>query len=334
MYILGIETTCDETAASVVLDGKTILSNVILSQTQHEHFGGVFPEIAARAHADAIIPVVDRALKEAKLSCQDIDAIAVAAAPGLLGSLMVGVESAKALAYAWKKPLIPVHHIEAHLYAAIMQNKNPLFPAIGAVFSGGHSLLLAIEDIGSYTMIGTTIDDALGEAFDKVARLMDIGYPGGAKLEKLATKGNPDAFPFKAGQSKLNPYHFSFSGLKTQLFYAKERLAPLSEAQKADLAASFQKAALFDVVKKSHKACLEYGANGFYLGGGVAQNKTLQHLLKEKLSTPLFVPPGELCTDNAAMIAALAYHKKPIHPEIEEFFSLEPRPTDRFCLSF
>lgn len=326
MRILAIETSCDETAAAIVEDGEKILSNVIRSQIkQHAPHGGVFPQIAAKAHLDAIMPVIELALQEASLSLLQIDAIAVAHTPGLLGSLMVGVETAKTLAYATGIPLIGVNHIEAHLYAAIMHSKQRDFPALGLILSGGHSMLVKIDGIGSYSLLGNTMDDALGEAYDKVARVMGLAYPGGAALEKLALEGDPMAFPFKAGSSKTNPYALSFSGLKTQVFYA---IRDNPHYNRADIAASFQRAAISDLVKKSKAAILAYDLKALYLGGGVAQNQTLQNTLKEALSTPLYAPPAILCSDNAAMIAGLAFHKK------ESSFELAAQPTGNFSLFF
>lgn len=308
MNVLGIETTCDETACSVVRNGEEILSNVIASQS-HSAYGGVYPEMAARQHIDLIIPVVREAIQ--KIS--KIDLIAVAKGPGLIGSLLIGLNAAKALSLGWDIPYVGINHVEAHLYASMMKAKKN-FPALGVVISGGHTFLVKIEDVGSYQMIGTTVDDAIGEAFDKVAALLDLPYPGGPHIETLAKKGDPNKFSFKAGQVKGKPYHFSFSGLKTNVLYQvkgqnAKRHSPttISEDEKSDVAASFQKAALEDVVKKAKKAAKAHKCRAIYVGGGVSQNQRLRKLLKDDI--PVFFPSLDLCLDNAAMIAGLGYHK-------------------------
>lgn len=317
MIVLGIESTCDETGASIVENGKRILSNVVASSADlHERYGGVFPELACRRHIDAILPVVDQAIAEANISPEQIDLIAVAKGPGLVGALLIGMNAAKGLAIAWNKPLIGVNHIEAHLYASMMGAEEPfLFPALGIVLSGGHTLLLKILEIGRYEPIGTTVDDALGEAFDKVASMLSLPYPGGPQVEKLALNGNPRAFPLSAGKVKRNPLDFSFSGLKTNVLYSIKGQngrgeAQLTESQKADLAASFQETALKDIVDKAALALQTFPGQSIFLGGGVCNNRRLRALFAERFpALPIFWPPFNLSLDNAAMIAGLGYHK-------------------------
>ncbi len=314
MRILGIESTCDETALAVVQDGVHILSNVISSQIDlHKEFGGVVPELACRRHIDVIVPVLQKALSEAGCSLDDIDAIAVAKGPGLVGALLVGLHFAKSLALALDKPLIPINHIEAHLYAAVMSHENTHFPALGAVLSGGHTSLVSMLGVGSYRLIGETIDDAIGESFDKVAKMLMLGYPGGPKVEKLALAGDPSRFRFKAGRVKANPLDFSFSGIKTSVLYTIRDLAkPLTEQDVYDICASFQEAVFHDVLHKIELALQQDTYKAIYLGGGVTQNKRLRTLLSERLPLQLFWPKVDLCLDNAAMIAGLAFHKAPL----------------------
>ena len=318
MLVLGIETTCDETAVAIVEDGTKILANVIDSQVEiHKKFGGVFPEVASRCHAEALPKVIKEALHIAGVSFQDLRLISVAIGPGLIGPLLIGVNGAKALSLALDIPFIGVNHVEAHLYAAMMEQEKPLFPSIGLVVSGGHTFLVLMQGIGSYSLIGSTVDDAIGEAFDKVAKLLDLPYPGGPEIEILAKQGNPQAYPFKPGQVKDNPYNFSFSGLKTNVFYSiygqnskKNKACPLSFLAKADIAASFQNTALRDVVKKTSLAAKAHDCKALYVGGGVSHNKTLRALLTEKEpNLPIFFPGPGLCLDNGAMIAGLGFHK-------------------------
>lgn len=307
MNVLGIETTCDETACSVVRDGEEILSNVVASQS-HAAYGGVYPEMAARQHVDLIVPVV----REAMEGISNIDLIAVAKGPGLIGPLLIGLNAAKALSLGWGIPYVGVNHVEAHLYAAMMGAER-LFPALGVVVSGGHTFLVKIEGMGAYSMIGATVDDAVGEAFDKVATLLGLPYPGGPHIERLAMKGDREKFPFKAGRVKGRPYDFSFSGLKTNVLYRvkgqngkRHSQVLISDGEKADVAASFQEAALGDVAKKAKAAAKEFGCKAIYIGGGVSQNQRLRELLEGDL--PVFFPQNGLCLDNAAMIAGLGYH--------------------------
>lgn len=318
MLVLGIETTCDETAASIVKDGLFILSNEISSSAPiHEQYGGVFPELASREHANAIIPIIDQALKKAELSKNQIDLIAVAQGPGLLGSLLIGLSCAKSLSLALKIPFIGVNHVEAHLYAAMMGKDTPLlFPALGIVVSGGHTFLVKIEGIGSYKLIGSTIDDAIGEAFDKVATLLDLPYPGGPYIEQLAKTGDCNRYHFQAGKVKNKPYAFSFSGLKTSVLYAikgangqKSSHSIIQEEDKKDIAASFQKTAFLDVITKSINAIAEFDLKAIYIGGGVSNNLYLRSLFSLYMKEiPIFFPPKGLSLDNGAMIAGLGYH--------------------------
>jgi N6-L-threonylcarbamoyladenine synthase len=315
MYVLGIESTCDETAASVVKNGQKILSNVIASSADlHEKYGGVFPELASRRHAETILPVVQEALLNAQISASQIDLIAVAKGPGLIGSLLVGLQFAKGLSIAWNKPWIGVNHVEAHLYAAMMQAPKPLeFPALGLVLSGGHTLLLKINGLGDYEQIGTTVDDAIGEAFDKVASLLGLPYPGGPHVEALALKGNPKGFQLSAGRIKKSPLNFSFSGLKTSVLYAMkgqngQTPVDFSSEQKADLAACFQETAFGDVLEKAKIAHRQFDCKAIFLGGGVCNNQRLRTMFYQTFSTVYF-PSFDLTLDNAAMIAGLGYQK-------------------------
>lgn len=313
MFVLGIETTCDETAAAIVKDGKIILSNVIFSQTDiHKEYGGVFPELAARSHQKVLYKVIDQALQEAKITKEEIDVIAVANGPGLMGSILLGLQGAKTLAWSLQKPLIGVNHIEAHLYAAMMEQKA-IYPSMGFVLSGGHTIMTYMPKAHHYEEVGSTVDDAIGESFDKVGSLLGLDYPSGPKVELLAKSGNAHLYPFKPGRVKKNPFSFSFSGLKTSVLYAingqniKEKTL-IDEQKKRDIAASFQRAA-FDSVKEKIKKALEvYSVKAIYFGGGVTQNQYLRDVMHENFSLPLFFPQKNLCLDNGAMIAGLGYH--------------------------
>lgn len=309
MYVLGIESSCDETAAAIVKDGTLILSHVIASQADlHEKYGGVFPELASRRHSEVILPTIDQALKQSNISCKELGLIAVTNSPGLMGPLLIGVNTAKTLSLAWKIPLIGVNHVEAHLYAAMMENPEVAFPALGVVLSGGHTQLYEIHSPTIYKKISSTVDDAVGEAFDKVATLLGLPYPGGPQIEKMAKKGDPIRFSFPSGRVKRSPLDFSFSGLKTAVLYKIEKMdKPLSEQDKYDLAASFQRAALSDIVEKTLLAAKQYPCKGIVLGGGVVANLTLRQLFQDRSSLPLFWPSMNLCTDNAAMIAGLGF---------------------------
>ncbi|MCB1181259.1 MAG: tRNA (adenosine(37)-N6)-threonylcarbamoyltransferase complex transferase subunit TsaD [Chlamydiia bacterium] len=307
MHILGIESTCDETAVAVVKDGIEVLSNVVASQADlHAEYGGVFPEEACRVHIEKIVPVCKQALLEANLTLSEIDGIAVAHGPGLVGALLIGLNFAKGLAIALEKPLIGVNHLEAHLYATWMSHKEPIpLPALGLVLSGGHTSLIKIENLGKYTSIGQTQDDAIGEAFDKVATLLDLSYPGGPAIEKLAKKGDPNAFVFKAGTVKQSPFDFSFSGIKTAVLYCtKKYSSKIPLLDKRNIAASFQKAAFADVMTKAKRAIETYKLKSVIGGGGVCQNNFLKELFST-LPLPVFWPHSDLTLDNGAMIGGL-----------------------------
>lgn len=311
MIILGIESTCDETACAIVRNGKEILSNVVSSQAElHNKLGGVMPELACRQHVEVLIPVIQQALQEAGITLQEVDGIAVAHCPGLVGALLIGVTAAKALALALDKPLIGINHTEAHLYAALMSQTEALqFPCIGAVLSGGHTALLEIKEIGDYQLIGQTVDDAIGEAFDKVAKMIGLPYPGGPHIEKWARKGDLSKFSFKAGNVKGRPFDFSFSGLKTAVLYATRGLE-MNDQIKADVSASFQEAAFIDIILKMRRALEKTGAKSFVFGGGVTNNRRLREKCDLAFpGTQLFWPTFELTLDNAAMIAGLGYEK-------------------------
>lgn len=319
MIVLGIETTCDETAISVVRDGEIVLSNVIASSADlHAQFGGVFPEHSSRRHIESIVPVVREALEKAGVSSDEIDLIAVAKGPGLVGPLLIGMQFAKGLSLAWKKPLIGVSHIEAHLYAAMM-GAPKVFPSLGLVLSGGHTLLLKINAVGEYEPIGTTVDDAIGEAFDKVAVLLGLPYPGGPHVEALAKRGSP-RFSLAGGKVKGRPFDFSFSGLKTSVLYTMkgqngQSPRSFSEQEKSDLAASFQETALADVLEKAKLAAAQFDCQAIYLGGGVCNNGRLKELFYAAFpTTPVFFPKAELTMDNGAMIAGLGFQKFQMNP--------------------
>lgn len=317
MLTLGIESTCDETACAIVRDGKDILSNVISSQIDlHLSYGGVVPELACRRHIDVVIPVLDKAIQEAGCTLADIDLVAVAQGPGLVGALLIGLNAAKALAFSLSKPLIGVNHIKAHLYAALMSHHSPvLFPCLGVVLSGGHTAIVLIKDLSTYQLIGQTVDDAIGEAFDKAGKILGLPYPGGPKIEKLALQGDPKAYAFKAGQVKKSPLDFSFSGLKTAVLYAVKGQngrgdAALSNQDKANVAAAFQEAAFHDIVTKTEISAEKFGINTVVFGGGVTNNQTLRERFRRQLPHLNCVWPGaRLDLDNAAMIAGLGYQE-------------------------
>ncbi len=318
MLVLGIETTCDETAVAVVRDGREILSNVIYSQVDiHAQYGGVFPELSCRRHQEVLIPTLQEALTLAQVEQSQIDLIAVAKGPGLIGALLIGLNAAKTLSLAWNKPYVGVNHVEAHLYASMMCQEKVEFPALGVVISGGHTFLVKITALGVYELIGTTQDDAIGEAFDKVASLLGLPYPGGPAIEELAKLGDPKKFPFKCGKVKERPWDFSFSGLKTNVLYTikgpngqKTGACIIPETDFPHVAASFQETALGDIVNKAVKAAEVSSCKGIYLGGGVSNNKRLRALFAEKGGNiPVFWPPLGLSLDNAAMIAGLGFHQ-------------------------
>ena len=309
MKILGIETSCDETAAAVVENGTTILSNKIASQVEiHARYGGIVPEVASRQHILEIIPVIEEAVFEAKVAWSDLDSIAVTVGPGLAGSLLVGVNTAKAVGLAQELQLIGVNHIEGHIYANWLTGNDshfePLFPCICLIVSGGHSDLVLMKGHGDYVMLGRTRDDAAGEAFDKAARILGLGYPGGPAIQKAAREGNPVVQLPRAWLKGTND--FSFSGIKTALV----RLVEADKiSNKADTAASFQKAVVDVLVMKAVAAAKEYRVRQIHLVGGVAANEVLRRQLVADSPVPVLVPETVLCTDNAAMIAACGYYR-------------------------
>ena len=307
MKILGIETSCDETGAAIVEDGKRIVSNVVASSEElHKKYGGIIPEVAARQQVQSLIPVLHQA------KSTDFDAIAVTVGPGLLGSLLIGVESAKALSLAWEKPLVPVNHLIGHIYANWLVS-TPLLPAVVLVVSGGHTDLLLMKSHTEMVYLGGTRDDAAGEAFDKTARLLGLPYPGGPAIAQLAQKGNPKTFPLPRPLLHSHTYDMSFSGLKTAVLHVALHLSEKEKGnQKEDLAASVEEAIVDILCTKVQQAAEEFHPASCILGGGVAANATLKKRMMT-LPLPVFIPPPELCTDNAAKIATAAYyHFNPI----------------------
>ena len=308
--ILAIETSCDETAAAVVDNGTTILSNVIASQTDlHAEFGGIFPELASRQHIEVIYPVVEQAMSAAFIGLDDLDCIAVTRGPGLVGSLLVGVNMAKGLALARNKPILGINHIEGHINSLWLSEETGeiKFPLVALVVSGGHTELYLMLDHGRYQHLGGTMDDAAGEAFDKVGRLLGLPYPGGPAIDAASEKGNPHAFRFpRAAMQQEHGYNFSFSGLKTAVLRQTKQFQP-GHMPIYDLAASFQAAVVDALVTKTVRAATDYGVTAVHLTGGVSANRALRKAMKEALDIPVRVPPPELCTDNAAMIAAAAH---------------------------
>lgn len=300
--ILGIETSCDETGIAVVRDGRTVLSNEVASQIDiHKEFGGVVPEIASRQHTKIISQLVDKALRDANVSHADLDAIAVTVGPGLFGSLMVGTCFGKALAYVWKKPFVPVHHIEGHIYSAFLAPEAPEFPFLALIVSGGHTQLIRCDEPHRYEILGTTRDDAVGESFDKVARLLGLSYPGGPSIQRAAEGGAPTAYKFPRAMAMKDTLDFSYSGLKTAVLYAlREEATP----NVANLAASFQEAAVDILIRKTVQALEVTGLPQLVVAGGVAANKCLRNRLQTGIPVPVFVPPFAYCVDNGAMIAA------------------------------
>lgn len=345
MKILGIESSCDETAASVVQDGRVLLSNVVNSQIDiHSVYGGVVPEVAARSHIEVINPVINQALTDANVTWDDIDAIAVTYAPGLIGSLLVGTLAARTLAVLKAKPLYPIHHVEAHVYANFLNETAPEFPMLALIVSGGHSQLVLFRDHGDYELLGQTQDDAVGEAFDKVAKILGLPYPGGPSIAKAATAGDPKRYILPKAKLK-GDYDFSFSGLKTAVLRAVQRetgvdftfpsgelSARLNDVQRNDFAASFQHTAISTLVDKAEKAFRDYSPKSVVIAGGVAANQELRRQLSERLPLHIDYAPMNLCTDNAAMIATLGYYyaqkKQPTDPmELEVVPSLSMTST-------
>ncbi len=313
MKILGIETSCDETAAAVVADGTEILSNVVASQAHlHARYGGVVPEVASRHHLEALLPVVEAALREARCGWSDLAAIAVTNAPGLVGSLLIGLNAGKAIAFARSLPLVAVNHLEAHLYANWLDDagsgvSTPPFPLLGLIVSGAHTDLVVMEDEGRFRAVGHTRDDAAGEAFDKVARLLGLGYPGGPAIERAAAAvARPSLRLPRAWLG--GAYDFSFSGLKTAALHMTRRYAE-GDMPVAELAAAFQDAVVDVLVAKTVRAAREERVSAILLGGGVAANAALREELARKAPVPVLVPSPVLCTDNGAMVAACGYYR-------------------------
>jgi N6-L-threonylcarbamoyladenine synthase len=321
--ILGIETSCDETAAAVVADGRQIRSSVVASQNKlHEKYGGVVPEIASRAHIEQIYPVIAEAMAQAHVSRDDLDAIAVANQPGLTIALVVGVTAAKTLSLMWGKPLIAVNHLHAHLQSALLSDETLELPAVALIVSGGHTSLYEARSPLELRLLGSTIDDAAGEAFDKVAAILKLPYPGGPSIERMAKHGNPKAIRFPRSMLGRDSLDFSFSGIKTAVLYhcrgqdmkGRDRVDEMSDQEIADIAASFQAAVVDVLVRKTRRATERIGARTVLLGGGVAANTALREAIQgmcEKSRPPrkLLVAPKRYCTDNAVMVASLAYHK-------------------------
>lgn len=312
--ILGIESSCDETAAAVVINGRDLRSNVISTQIPlHTLYGGVVPEIASRKHIERINQVIEEALKEANTTLDDIDAIAVTYGPGLVGPLLVGVAEAKAIAFARNIPLVGVHHIEGHISANYIENPDLEPPFLCLVVSGGHTHLVRVKDYGEYEILGRTVDDAAGEAFDKVARAIGLGYPGGPKIEAAAKEGDPNAIAFPRAKVNGSEYDFSFSGLKSAVLnYINGETMKGNEVNPNDLAASFQKAVVDVLVDHAMHAVDEYEPKAFAIAGGVASNGALREAMRaacEKKKIPFYHPSPILCTDNAAMIGAAGYYE-------------------------
>jgi len=315
MLILGIETSCDETAAAVVADGRTVLSSVVATQFElHAQYGGVVPELAARRHLENILPVIQGALDQAGVTLTDLDGLAVTQGPGLIGALVIGMAAAKALAFTLDKPLVGVHHLQAHILAAFLTDPPPEFPFVALVVSGGHTNLYRVDGFLSMTLLGRSRDDAAGEAFDKVAKLMALGYPGGVRIEALAAEGNPSAYRLPRPRILAEPLTFSFSGLKTAVAHLVKQHPEIlaQEAARRDLAASFQAAVVESLTSRAWLALAQEGCTRLVVCGGVAANRSLRQALEEQAQAEgieLFLPPLKLCTDNAAMVAALGYRR-------------------------
>lgn len=315
IIILGIETSCDETSVAIVENGNRVLSNIIASQMDiHQEYGGVVPEIASREHMKNILITCEEALKKADIDLGDIDGIAIANGPGLKGSLLVGLSFAKAMAFALNKPLIGVNHIDGHIYANFLVHKNIKFPFIALIVSGGHTSLILVKEIGKHEILGTTRDDAAGEVFDKIAKYLNLGYPGGPIIEELALKGKKNAITFPRPLTKTPNLDFSFSGLKTAVIYFVNKKKKIREdLQIADICASFQQAVIETLVSKTFYAAKKYKINNIVVGGGVAANESLRKEMLEagkKVNKEVYFPSRELCTDNAAMIAVVGHYKK------------------------
>jgi N6-L-threonylcarbamoyladenine synthase len=312
--VLGVETSCDETAVALVEDGRKILSNVLSSQHEiHGRFGGVVPELASRAHLERLNPLLEEALRRAGAGWSEVDAVAVTRGPGLVGALLVGLATAKALSLALGVPLIGVNHLEGHIYANALEHDLPDPPYVSLLVSGGHTMLLSIPEPFRYEVLGQTLDDAAGEAFDKVARFLGLGYPGGPVLDRLATEGDPEAVRFPRAMAASGDYDFSLSGLKTAVIrHVRGEQSAGREIRTADLAASFQEAVVDVQVQKTIAAAAENGARAILMGGGVVANSRLREMMSreaERRGMPLLYPSLELCTDNGAMIASAGFFR-------------------------
>lgn len=315
MLILAIETSCDDTGAAVVMDGRKLLSNIVSSQISiHQKYGGVVPELASRRHIESIVPIVGEALRTAEVTLKDIQGIAVTQGPGLIGSLLIGLSFAKSLAFATGLPMVGVNHLEAHLSAIFLEEKPPKFPFLGLVVSGGHTSLLRMDGFGRFKRIGETRDDAAGEAFDKVAKFLGLGYPGGPIIDELSKTGDPKAIRFPRPVLSKNSFDFSFSGLKTAVVnYVKahpQSLGGFSEERVKDIVSSFQEAVIDVLVRKTIQAARSQGLKRIVLSGGVASNqrlrkKIMEESFEEKLR--VYLPSPSLCTDNAAMVGVVGY---------------------------
>ena len=335
--ILAIESSCDETAAAIVQDGHTVKASVVASSVDlHQKYGGVVPEIASRAHIENIYPVLQETLDQAGLGPDDIDAVAVANQPGLTIALVVGVTAAKTLAFMWDKPLVAVNHVHAHLQSAMLEQTELDLPAVALVVSGGHTSLYDCESALELNLLGSTIDDAAGEAFDKVASILNLPYPGGPSIEKTAKNGNPKAVQFPRSMLDKDSLDFSFSGIKTAVLYhccgqdmkGENQVQDMSQQGVADIAASFQAAVIDVLVKKTQRAADRIGAKSILLGGGVAANTALREGLQAMADTTqraLLVAPRKYCTDNAVMVGSLAYHK--FQAGLFADMTLEPKAT-------
>ena len=339
VHILGIETSCDETAAAIVTDGKIVKSSVVASQIDlHKEYGGVVPELASRAHVEKIYPVIEQAIKKAGITKDDIDAVAVANQPGLTVALIVGVTAAKTLSFMLNKPLIAINHIHAHMQSALLAEEDIQLPAVALIVSGGHTSLYDYHSPLDPKLLGATIDDAAGEAFDKVASILKLPYPGGPSIEKTAKNGNPKAIDFPRSMLGKDSLDFSFSGLKTAVLYycqgqdmkAESKVGSMTPQQIADIAASFQAAVVDVLVKKTKRAAEKTKAKTILFGGGVAANTELRIRLQQMCGSAeppkkMLVAPKQYCTDNAVMIASLAYHK--YKAGLFADLTLEPKAT-------
>ncbi len=310
--ILGIETSCDETAASVVKDGKYVLSNIVSSQIEiHKKYGGVVPELASRNHLEKIIPVIEEALRKAEVSQAEVSRIAVTSGPGLVGSLLVGLSTAKAISFGLGIPFVGIDHLEAHISAAHLEHDVP-FPFLGLVVSGGHTSLYSVNSYTDFCLLGKTRDDAAGEAFDKASKLLGLGYPGGVEIDRISKEGDPRSINFPRPFKNTSSFDFSFSGIKTSLVYFLKKNPIIDKDRLRDICASYQEAIVETLVDKTLVAAKLSGIKNVVISGGVASNSRLRELAKERFEQEgisLFIPSPEYCTDNAAMIGALGYHK-------------------------